>query len=344
MQVFLSYCRKNEAIANLLAYILEMKGIKCLYDRRLHPALPFDQEIKEMISKADIMIVLLTKESSVSAWVHQEIGYAIAKSKLIWPIALENDIHPEGMISSTQFFSLFDWSDPGRTIDGLIETMSNPSFVTGVSSPIFDSQEIYSRQLDRVITGKKERTKFVISRLTELLNISGNLEIFSQAAFSTFGVSDDPDYPVPGIHNKEYMDLLLKEKALFNELVHKGNVTFKLILWPFRAYDKRHLDARFRSLISWLRENLEATNIDYVCSKYQGPNRLIVKNYFSLEGFKTHNESGYEMNIVKSNTDDFLDALIDFNYTFNQAKEPNSSKQKVIDDLITIQRKMFSNG
>ena len=104
MRVFISYSRSDQALAHLLGYILTTAGIKCYVDRASCAGRYFDHEIKEMIRKADVVLVLSTKSSMNSAWVNQEIGFAIAHDKKVWPLALEEDLEPTGMISMTESY------------------------------------------------------------------------------------------------------------------------------------------------------------------------------------------------------------------------------------------------
>src|SRR5262245_9186397 len=120
MRVFISYSRSDQALAHLLGYILTTAGIKCYIDRAIRTGRYFDHETQEMIRKADVVLVLLTKSSMNSAWVNQEIGFAIAHDKKVWPLALEEDLEPTGMISMTESYSLLDWSNPAEAIENLL--------------------------------------------------------------------------------------------------------------------------------------------------------------------------------------------------------------------------------
>ena len=122
MRVFISYSREDEAIAHLLAYILTTHGVRCDIDRALPTGEYFDSNLKKMIENADIVLLVLTNCSATSAWVNQEIGYAIAHGKRIWPIAFEANIKPQAMLSTTQSYSLLDWVNPSDTIERLVKS------------------------------------------------------------------------------------------------------------------------------------------------------------------------------------------------------------------------------
>ena len=108
MRVFISYSRENAAVTHLLSYILGEHGVQCEMDDQLVPGRRFDAGIQAMIRRADVVIVLLTNASASSIWVNQEIGFALALGKPIWPICTEREITPEGMLEGIEWFSLID--------------------------------------------------------------------------------------------------------------------------------------------------------------------------------------------------------------------------------------------
>lgn len=318
MKVFFSYSRQDEAIAHLLAHILNTYRIECLIDRQLLPARRFDEDLQAMIKRADVVLVLWSETASSSPWVNQEIGFAVALEKPIWPIALQETIQPSGMLSSVQSYSLFDWSDPSRTIDQLVSTLLR----TGESPGFRDHYR--ELQLDQVISGKEARTRFIITKLHCLLSRSNcQRKVFAQAAFSTFAVSPDPMYRNAGGHSEEYMDLLLAERRLFDELVRREDTAFKMIVWPVRAYDERFMSIRYQNLIGWLKSGLGDPTISLACAEYIGPNRFIVlgdpDGDLCIEGYKLHHTSGYELTTVKYSEEKVAEAVCDFERVFEQA-------------------------
>jgi len=325
MKIFISYGRQDEAIAHLLAYILTKHGIKCLIDRQLPAGKPFDPTLRQMIKDADLVLVLLTKSSISSDWVNQEIGFALAHDKPIWPLAMESDIQPQGMLSTAQSYSLFDWSDPSRTIENLIKALRGnlPN----------DEPYNYYRELgaDQVIVGKIERTRFVVSRLRELQDQRDRkLVLYLQAAFSSFAISNDPMYQEAGRHSDEYMSLLLEERELLSNLARQPRTVFKMLLWPVRAYEQKFLAIRYHNLLTWMKEVQNDSTIDYICAEYLGPARLIVPDEFCIEGYKLHHTSGYEMSVVKYESSRIEDAVKDFEFIHNQAQRNGKSKEEAI--------------
>lgn len=335
MKVFLSYAREDEATAHLLAYILDQHNIECLIDRSLKAGTKFDTALQEMIRAADAVLVLYTESSISSAWVNQEIGFAVACNKVIWPLAMAESMQPRGMLATTQWYSLFDWTDPARTIQNLISGLLE----TGRGVQNHESHKRLG--LDRVITGKIERTKFIVERLRQLLQEPAKqVTVYAQAAFSTFAVSDDPMYKEAGGHSDEYMSMLLDEKKLFHQLILRPTTTFKMLLWPVRAYEEKYLAIRYKTLLSWMQEVRDRQNVEFLCAQYLGPNRFIVSGDFCLEGYKLHHTSGYEMNVVKYQQSKIEEASAEFEAIYERTSKADETKDTAIKQIEGMYQRM----
>ncbi len=145
------------------------------------------------------------------------------------------------------------------------------------------------------------------------------LVILNQAAFSIFAASDSPMYRAAGGHSPEYMQLLLAERQALEQLTEMPNCSFKMILWPVRAYEPKYLAIRYANLLSWLEKVQDDPTIEYVCAQYPGPNRLIIMGEFLVEGFKLHHHAGYEMTVVKYQTEQIEAAAAEFHTTFGRS-------------------------
>lgn len=323
MKVFISYSRKDEAVTNLLAMLLKDRGIECLYDRRLEPAAPFDSNLRGMIQKADLVLVLLTSAALSSSWVNQEIGYALALQKPVWPLAMERDIEPQGLILRIQSYSLFDWSDPDRTVTTLVESLKTHGKKT--------SDPYMAFGLSQVLEGRVARTDFLVRHLESLRDDeTPEVTVRNQAAFSIFCASGHDLYREAGKHSDEYMKLLLKEQELLLELIDLGRIRLRLILWPVRAYEEKYLAVRYETLLKWMEERIDDGRVEYIVAQYSGPSRYIVGEQLCLEGFKLHHTSGYKMSIVHYDRERIDKALMQFDVTFFAAQ---STKEAAIREV-----------
>lgn len=298
MKVFISYAREDEALAHLLAYVLEKTGhFECRFDRDLPKGLAFDANLRKMINEVDLVLVLLTKRAITSQWVNQEIGFATALDKIVYPLAVERDVQPEGMIRMCQKCSLFDWSDPKHTIERLIEDLR-----CGGNSP---SSPGKSTPLDLALDSTHARVNFLIDRLKALVQDGRRpLIVRQQAAFSIFASGTDSLYPEIGKHSPDYMKLLLEERDLTDKLVRPARTQFRLILWPVRNYPESYKALRFKNVLEWLREVEAQPNIEFRCAEYPGPgNRLIVSEHFVLDGYKARVAAGFDFSMASFQPD-----------------------------------------
>lgn len=311
MNVFISYSRHDEALAHLIGYILTKSGIQVSVDRNLTTANPFDVGLKEALSKCNIVLLLLTRSSIKSAWVNQEIGYASALGKRIWPVAMEEKLSPEGMISTLQTYSLADWSAPDRTIDALVEALRSESK---------DDQSLYlAFGADQVLTNKLRRTKFLAMRMSSLKpSPKGSLTLYAQAAFSIFAFSEDDMYAKAGNHSPEYMAALKEERDAAEQILTNENVKLQLMLWPVRSYATEFLYIRYNNLLKWMRMAKGMRNIEFKCCGFHGDNMLIVPNEFVLEGYKAKSVPGYDMSVLRYQPGTIADAVRTFRHTWDR--------------------------
>jgi len=296
MNIFISYSREDAAIAHLLCNILQNRGINVLIDTYLSEGEESRRQICEYIDQAEVVVPLITNSATSSAWVNQEIGFALGKGKKIIPLALKAEHNPEGMITGLQKFSLFDWSNPQSSIERFIALLAGDN--TGIG-------------LDLVVRGKVERTKLLVTKLREALNSEKPLTIYHQAGFSIFAFSHRNDYRTEH-HTDEYMNALEEEHNLLNSLVHRKNTDFRMILWPERPYDPAYLGRRYRTLLEWLEEaKSKFPNIRVIVARYNGPNIVLVDNHFLFES-RSDSKPGYDLGLCVTSQDRIKEAKQQF--------------------------------
>lgn len=190
------------------------------------------------------------------------------------------------------------------------------------------------------ILGKLPRTQFIANQLDRLTKRSElNLCIYEQAAFSTFGISEDQQvWRASPEYSEEYFRASIRQRQLLDHLAREERTTLKLIIHPVRAYEPPRMYERLNTLLKWMSEPAILTNdrIDFVKARYDGPNRIIVQEEFSIEGFKLHDTSGYELSMVHQDGQRIAEAISSFDRVFREAREEGSTKQTVIADLETL--------
>jgi hypothetical protein len=75
-QVFLSYVRKDKAIADALAKELRRQRIKVWYDQDISAGSDWSEEISKALNESDSMIAILNEYSFSSSYVRNELQHA----------------------------------------------------------------------------------------------------------------------------------------------------------------------------------------------------------------------------------------------------------------------------
>ena len=101
-RVFVSYSHEDEALVERLVQILEDAGLTVLCDRSINVGMPFTDAIKSLITHAHLFMPLITKAARKRPWVHQEIGYAMARNIPVLPVVVARAGLPGEMISQLQ--------------------------------------------------------------------------------------------------------------------------------------------------------------------------------------------------------------------------------------------------
>lgn len=99
LRVFLSYSRKNRDAFDAVIEVLKSLGLSPWSDQDLYPGGlgGFTAEIQTKIKHSHVFIPILTPESHKHGWVHQEIGFAVARRVPCVPLCIGKV--PEGMIA-----------------------------------------------------------------------------------------------------------------------------------------------------------------------------------------------------------------------------------------------------
>ena len=86
--IFLSYAREDFKKAERIAVALGANGHSVWWDRNIHAGSRFNKEIDAALRSADLVMVLWSKSSVESAWVHDEAAAGRDSGRLV-PVLLE---------------------------------------------------------------------------------------------------------------------------------------------------------------------------------------------------------------------------------------------------------------
>jgi hypothetical protein len=127
--VFISYARKDEAIAERLAEALEKLGWSAWWDRRIRTGGRFDRVIEEAIKNAKAVIVMWSEHAVESDWVRGEAYFAVEHRKNFMPVRIDPVILPRRFLT-IHTVDITSWAEgteptlPERFIDDLRDRLS----------------------------------------------------------------------------------------------------------------------------------------------------------------------------------------------------------------------------
>lgn len=94
-KLFVSYSRKDKAMAQRVADALEIQGYEVFWDAEIPPGQKFDAYIMEQLRMSDAVVVLWSSHSIGSDYVKEEADYA-KSNKVLVPLRIDETALPFG--------------------------------------------------------------------------------------------------------------------------------------------------------------------------------------------------------------------------------------------------------
>lgn len=89
--VFISYSTKDKNITDAMCHFLEEKKIRCWFaPRDILAGQEYADVIEHAINNVKVFILVCSKDSLQSKWVHRETNLAVSDGKIIIPFKIEN--------------------------------------------------------------------------------------------------------------------------------------------------------------------------------------------------------------------------------------------------------------
>ncbi len=121
-KVFLSHSSRDTDLGRLVKTEVEATGKASVYlaedDIQLGSVLA--AKLQRELKASDAIVVLYTKDSEVSAYVNQEIGFALRDKLVIPMVEKRSDTRRLGMLAGREFVS-FDSENPGQAVQTLAQ-------------------------------------------------------------------------------------------------------------------------------------------------------------------------------------------------------------------------------
>ena len=121
-RIFLSHSGRDSSWVKWIRFHAINIGIEVyLYEYDSQPGSILAEKIKNAIQNSDALVVLLTQNSLISTYVHQEIGFAEACKKLIIPLVQPGISNDRLAMLQGREYILFDFLNPE---DGLLSLLN----------------------------------------------------------------------------------------------------------------------------------------------------------------------------------------------------------------------------
>jgi hypothetical protein len=167
---FISYSRKDKAIALEVARQLEQKGHHVWLDQEsISAGEQWDAGIAQGLSSANALILLLSPDSVGSEYVKKEFDYASSLHLEILPVVIRSLILPDVWKFNLGRTQMLSWeSDPKATMDKILTALSSADqtlYVPGelVDTLMNDQIRIISYWLKRLVEkGSTDQGDYVI--------------------------------------------------------------------------------------------------------------------------------------------------------------------------------------
>lgn len=113
--VFISHSVSDLNVVYQFKYWLEVNGIGVyVADTQPQYGIQLPAKIANAIKRSDCVIAILTTYGDRSAWVNQEIGYAVSAGKLVVPV-VEQGVDLKGFVAGVEYVT-FQPYDPATAI------------------------------------------------------------------------------------------------------------------------------------------------------------------------------------------------------------------------------------
>ncbi|KUK46688.1 MAG: TIR protein [Anaerolinea thermophila] len=313
-RIFIAYSHEDRNLLENAVRVLEENGYHPLCDKNIMVGKPFTDEIKRMIAHAHIFLPLLTENSSLRPWVHQETGYALAMNIPVLPVAVGTapgemtaQLHAVAVCDD---FSDFPQKVSLQDIENLV--MHNPS------------EEITNLW---VTAWAEERTKLLGEYAFWVSNLHYYGRVRQRAALSSFSIPDvDVQEEIWKLrdgnveHGRYYHSLQRAERQ--NLQAHAEKSGCDLLIDPDFCLERHGMNAtrvRLEILLEFLKDKSKISDVRVVISeKAHQANLTIVGDWFSAESFSPKVGESHSRTIFCRHAPTVLSQMRSFDDQFNK--------------------------
>lgn len=232
-RVFVSYARDDRVKAQRVSKHLRGAGVQPCSDADIPGGARFDDEIRKLISHCHLFVSLLTRTSQKSAWVLQELGYALGLGIPVLPLTLAPQALPKGMADRIQARSV------KPNLSNLAEELSAERI-----EELVDARRPVLAGTYECAEGLGARTRMLVAYAKELRGAKWPARVRQRVAFSSFSIPrcspDDPRWAAREGNerrSREERELLREERETMEALARRSGCDLILDPWVSIAID-----------------------------------------------------------------------------------------------------------
>ena len=335
-RAFISYSHDDLPLVERLVEILEHElGIIPTYDVDIHPGTSFSEAIRGLIARSHLFIPVITNRSHNSYWVNQEIGYALALSIAILPIAIKEDHAPSGMSEMIAHLQAIITQPDFTNLPAQLRELK----LTQLIAPT----DWQPTSMVEIADWPETRTEVLIKYINWVDSIGKFGRVRTYGLYSSFSLPDSElDAEIWNAFGKtsDYHRHLLREERRALER-HARVSGCSLIINP-QPIAGAPPDSQPRLII--LKEFLESMDDDKVTivisPSQQYENIIIVGDYFAAESM-VHRPGGYRQTLFHSHAPSVFRHISKFDQRLaallkGQNLEPKDSRRAAIEKLSAL--------
>jgi len=134
IKTFISYSSEDSVYVQRLHASLDTIGANpYVAEWWLEAGQPLAEKIRRNIEDSTCLLAMLTEEANSSAWVHEEIGYAIAKGKTVIPV-VEAGVKIRGFLEGLEYIP-FDKYDFDETVYKILTSVRAAVYLPAIIAP-----------------------------------------------------------------------------------------------------------------------------------------------------------------------------------------------------------------
>jgi hypothetical protein len=312
---------------------LQKLDLHVWWDHMLQPGRPFSEDIKVQIARSHLFLPLLTPDSIVRPWLHQETGFAMGANVPVLPIVV-GDVDPVALIEQLHALRIHRVAE---LKNGLTEAVIHRRVEEAAESRpgIFECIDL------------PERRSQMIAKYAREAQRHGGGRIRHRGAMTSFALPDLPAHdPIwrkrdGKAQRSQYLhEQQRQERVALGEIVEKHGCDLVINLAvPLKENGPKARWIRLGTLRQFLLDEQAYPDVNVVVQEHdKSDNLLIVGDFFCAESITPEGGRGYKQTLLTWHAPTVLAKIREFDAQFILSAGSKSRH----DAVAAIEREMAS--